>query len=101
MEKGRSADVVSVVVVLAGFVISLGLAVGAFVASFCGLFGTQCTSGEEELIGLLSFASIGVFLAVPVVVAIVRGQARWLLAPLIEAVTVVVVWAALGWDVSA
>ena len=97
MEEGRSADVVSAVAVLAGFVISIGLAFGAVLASFCGFMGEQCTSEELELVGLLWFGSISVFIAVPVLVSIVRRQARWLLAPLIESLGLVIVVAAFDW----
>ena len=65
--------------------------------SFCSLFGEQCSTSEEERIRLLQIASIGVFLAVPGAVAIVRREARWLLAPVIEAGLIAVVIAAVDW----
>jgi uncharacterized membrane protein YoaK (UPF0700 family) len=92
--EGRAADVVSVGALFTGFVLSLGLAFAAFVTGLCSLFGEECTSAEQGRIRLLGLASLGVFVVVPVAVAIVRGQGRWLLAPVIEAALLVVIVAA-------
>lgn len=80
-----------------GFVLSLGLAFAAFLTALCSLFGEQCTSAEQGQIRLLLLASLGVFFGVPVAVAIVRGQGRWLLAPVIEAALLAAVVAANDW----
>jgi hypothetical protein len=79
------ADLASVSALILGFVVSVGLAFAAFGVALCSLFGEQCTPEEEQLTELLTLASVVVFFAVPVVVALVRQQARWLLAPLVEA----------------
>jgi hypothetical protein len=84
-------------VLVLGFGLALGLAVAAFAFAFCGLFGEQCTAAEERTVGQLSLASIGVFLLVPMAVAIARRQARWLLAPVIEATLIATVFAAYAW----
>lgn len=87
----------SVVVLLGGFGLAFFLWVVAFGVSLCSLFGEQCSTSEQERIRLLLIASLAVFLAVPVAVAIVRRQARWLLAPVIEAVLIAIVIAAVEW----
>ena len=96
MATERTSNVLSVVALVAGLVISLGLAFTAFAVSLCALWGEQCTDAEEQQISLLMLAAVGVFLLVPVAVAWVRRQARWLLAPLIEAALVVTVVLAAG-----
>ena len=87
----------SVVVLLGGFGLAFFLWLVAFGVSLCSLFGEQCSTSEEERIRLLLIASLGVFLVVPVAVAIVRREARWLLAPVIEAVLIAIVIAAVEW----
>ena len=74
---------------LAAEAVGTALLLAAVGASLCGLFGEQCTAEEQRTIALLSFASLGVFLFVPAAVAAVRRQARWLLAPVVEVVLVV------------
>jgi hypothetical protein len=96
MQPRRLSDVISVVVLLVGFVLAVGLMLFAFVLSFCSL-GEPCTPAQEQQISLLSLASMGVFLLVPAAVALVRHQARWLLAPLIEAVLIAAFFLALDW----
>jgi hypothetical protein len=86
-----------VVVLVLGFGLALGLAGAAFAVGLCGLFGEQCTASEERTIGLLMLGAIGVFVLVPIVVAIARRQARWLLAPVIEAMLIAAVFAAYEW----
>jgi hypothetical protein len=82
------ADLLSVVVLLIGFLASLGLLAASVAVGMCGLFGAQCSAGDERLIAQLGGASIIVFLAVPVAVSVGRGQARWLLAPIVEVAAV-------------
>ena len=85
------ADLASVAALILGFVLSAGLAFAAFGVALCGLFGEQCSPEEERMMQLLMLSSVGVFLAVPVVVALVRRQARWLLAPFVEAALIVAI----------
>ena len=80
----RWKNVLSVLTLVVGFVAALALSVGAFLVSFCGLWGEPCTSSEENAMALLGMASLGVFLFVPALVATLRRQARWMLAPVIE-----------------
>ena len=93
----RTRNVLSVVVLVGAFVLAAALMLGAIAASFCGLFGEQCTPDEERAIGLFFLASLGVFLLVPAGVAAARRQARWLLAPVIEAALVWLLFALNAW----
>jgi hypothetical protein len=97
VEEGRAADALSVVALVMGFVLSLGLALAGFLTGMCSLFGEECTSAEQGRIRALWLGSLGVFVAVPVAVAIVRGQGRWLLAPVVEAALLVAIVAANRW----
>jgi hypothetical protein len=84
MTSERTKNVLSATALVIGLVVAAGLMVAAFAASFCSLFGEQCTAEEELTASMLSLASFGVFLLVPIAVAAVRRQTRWLLAPFIE-----------------
>ena len=84
MTGERWKNVLSVLALVVGFLVALALAGGALVMSLCGLFGDECSSSEDLAISLLLLGSVGVFLLVPASVAVVRRQARWLLAPVIE-----------------
>ena len=97
MATERAKNVLSVVVLVVGFLLAAALMVGAFLASFCGLFGEECTGEEEQAIGLLFLGSTGVFLGVPLAVAAVRQQLRWLLAPVIEVAIVWFTFALVDW----
>ena len=93
----RGKDVVAVITLLFGFLAAVALAVWAFLLGFCGLFGEECTTSEENAIGLFTLAPLGVFVSVPVAVAAWRRQARWLLAPLIEVALIVGLFGVIAW----
>lgn len=93
MASERTKDVLSVVALAAGFLLSLGLMVAAVAVSLCGLFGEQCSGSEEQAMTLLSLGAIGTFFGVPVVVAAVREQVKWLLAPIVEGMLLVTLFA--------
>lgn len=79
-----SATVASVLALVAGFVVAAGLVLLASLLSLCGLFGEECTPHERSQIGWALVGGVTVFFAVPGLVAVVRRDARWLLAPLVE-----------------
>jgi hypothetical protein len=85
VERVHRADVVSWVAVIGGFVASVALAVAALAAALCGVWDGECTTSELRTRDLLALATAAVYFGVPVAVALWRQQARWLLAPIVEA----------------
>ncbi len=84
-------DVASVLALVVGALATAGLLVLASLLSLCGLFGETCTDAETMRIGLATIGAGVTFLGVPGLVAVVRRDARWLLAPLVEAAVVAAV----------
>ncbi|HMJ78464.1 MAG TPA: hypothetical protein VK507_20945 [Iamia sp.] len=69
---------------LVGLVATGTLLVVAMLTSLCGLFGEQCSESENTTIGLAVLGAGVTFMGVPVLVAVARRNAAWLLAPVVE-----------------
>lgn len=85
-----SATILSILALVAGFVLGGGLMLLSALLSLCSLFGEECTPHEETQIGLAFVAGVVTFVGVPALVALVRRDARWLLALVVEVAGVVV-----------
>lgn len=86
--------VASVAALVVGLLATLGLLLVAFVLALCGIGGSaeSCTDEHRFAWGVLA-AAAAVFLGVPALVAVLRRDARWLLAPVVEAAVVVSIFA--------
>jgi len=94
-KRNVAADVVSVVALLVGFGVTAVILVVMLFVLACGFSGACTYEDDTPFWGLLVAAGV-VFLGVPALVAAVRRDARWLLAPVVEAAAIVLFLAANG-----
>jgi hypothetical protein len=78
--RRAAAHVASVLILLASVGAALVLVAVGFDTALCGDSG-ECAPGEESRGGRMMLLAPVVLLATPVLVAIVRRDGRWLLAP--------------------
>ena len=84
--------VASVAALVGGLLATSGLLLVAFVLALCGIDAGagSCTDEHRAAWGVLAAAGV-VFVGVPALVAALRRDARWLLAPVVEAAVVVAI----------
>lgn len=69
---------------LIAFEVAAGLALGeAFAVSLCALFGETCTQGEKTAQTALLAVGVGVGVGGPILVAWLRREVAWVMAPLV------------------
>ncbi|HEV7723056.1 MAG TPA: hypothetical protein VGO60_17325 [Iamia sp.] len=81
-----------------GLVVTGGLLLLAVATSLCGLFGEQCSESENRTIGFAFLGAAVTFVGVPVLVAVARRNAMWLLAPVVEVAGVVAILLVVQWS---